>query len=332
LERNWHGPLLNHREVLTTLAQFQDMERRASPQVLLNWRFQQTLYRAYYDAYVARRLAYETELEQQALDVLRQVQRLSAPVALDEAERVLDQAVLAPVAQDLRARVFEMAEALFQSIRMQLSVPRYKAIAVDRGANLDLIDVPLNNRVWLKTRFAAIRGLEGEREQEREIDALVRWTDPGPGGFYDNLGSLTQRPHLVCEPSAQSDPEYRQAPILGTERGMRVRTGWCAYTETRYESPLRLRYDGLDPNAQYMVRVVYSGDNFAAKMRLVANERFEVHPYMIKPMPIRPVEFDVPPEATRAGSLTLAWTQNHGRGGNGRGCQVAEVWLIRKAP
>ena len=53
LERNWHGPLLNHREVLTTLAQFQDMERRASPQVLLNWRFQQALYRAYYDAYVA---------------------------------------------------------------------------------------------------------------------------------------------------------------------------------------------------------------------------------------------------------------------------------------
>ena len=28
---------------------------------------------------------------------------------------------------------------------MQLSVPHYKAIAVDRGANLDTIDVPLNN-------------------------------------------------------------------------------------------------------------------------------------------------------------------------------------------
>ena len=53
--------------------------------------------------------------------------------------------------------MFELAEALFQSIRMQLSVPRYKAISVDRGANLDTIDVPLNNRQWLEQRFAAIR-------------------------------------------------------------------------------------------------------------------------------------------------------------------------------
>jgi hypothetical protein len=334
LERNWHGPLLSNREVFTTLAQFQDMERHASPQVLLNWRFQQALYRAYYDAYVARRLAYETELEQQAIDVLRQAPRLGAPVALDEAGHILDQAVLAPVAQDLRARVFEMAEALYQSVRMQLSVPRYKAIAVDRGANLDLIDVPLNNRVWLKARIAEIHGLagEGEREQQRQIDAIVHWNDPGPGGFYDNLGSLSQRPHLVCQPAAESDPEYRQAPILGTERGLRLRTGWCAYTETRYDSPLRLHYDGLDPKAQYKVRVVYSGDNFGAKMRLVADEQFEVHPYITKPMPPHPVEFDVPAEATRDGSLTLSWTQTPGRGGNGRGCQVAEVWLIRNTP
>ena len=46
---------------------------------------------------------------------------------------------------DWRARVFALAEALFQSIRMQLSVARYKAIAVDRGATLDTVDAPLNN-------------------------------------------------------------------------------------------------------------------------------------------------------------------------------------------
>ena len=46
----------------------------------------------------------------------------------------------------------ELAEALYQSIRMQLSVERYKAISVGRGANLDTIDVPLNNRRWLKQR------------------------------------------------------------------------------------------------------------------------------------------------------------------------------------
>jgi hypothetical protein len=95
---------------------------------------------------------------------------------------------------------------------------------------------------------------------------------------------------------------------------------------------LRLHYDGLDPQARYKVRVVYSGDNFQAKIRLVADEQFEVHPYRAKDVSLRPVEFDVPAEATRDGSLTLAWNQAPGRGGNGRGCQVGEVWLIRIAP
>ena len=49
-------------------------------------------------------------------------------------------------AREWRARTFELAEALFQSIRMQLSVVRYQAIAVGRGANLDAIDYGLNNR------------------------------------------------------------------------------------------------------------------------------------------------------------------------------------------
>ena len=83
-------------------------------------------------------------------------------MAIEQAEAILDRAVTQPVATDLRARVFELAEALFQSIHMQLSVPRYKAIDVGRGATLDTIDQVLNNRPWLKGRFAAIRTLGTE--------------------------------------------------------------------------------------------------------------------------------------------------------------------------
>ncbi len=71
LEKNWEGPLLTNAGIETTLQQFQDMERDASPRDLLNWRFQQGLYRAYYDAYVRRRLAFETVLEAAAMDELR---------------------------------------------------------------------------------------------------------------------------------------------------------------------------------------------------------------------------------------------------------------------
>ncbi len=68
LEQNWRGPLLTNGSVETTLQQFRTLERRVPPRVLANWRFQQALYRAYYDAYVRSRLIYETDLEEQAID------------------------------------------------------------------------------------------------------------------------------------------------------------------------------------------------------------------------------------------------------------------------
>ena len=46
LERNWQGPLLTNGNVDQTFAQFRSLEQSASPQLLLNWRFQHLLYRA----------------------------------------------------------------------------------------------------------------------------------------------------------------------------------------------------------------------------------------------------------------------------------------------
>jgi hypothetical protein len=45
--------------------------------------------------------------------------------------------------------------------------------------------------------------------------------------------------------------------------------------------------------------------------------------------PVSPIEFEVSRAATADGVLTLMWTEETGRGSNGRGCQLAEVWLIR---
>src|SRR5581483_2161598 len=100
---------------------------------------------------------YEQGLEDRAMEALRAAPRAGSLTALAEAETLVDDTVTHPVAQDWRARVFDLAEALYQSIRMQLSVERYQAIAVERGANLYSVDAPLNNRVWLHERFAALR-------------------------------------------------------------------------------------------------------------------------------------------------------------------------------
>ncbi len=85
-----------------------------------------------------------------------------------------------------------------------------------------------------------------------------------------------------------------------------------------------------DREAAYKIRVVYGGDSPGVKIRLVANDSIEIHPLIAKPAPVAPVEFDIPREATRNGELNLSWFRDPSAGGNGRGCQVSEVWLVRK--
>jgi hypothetical protein len=328
LERNWRGPLATNAGVYSTLAQFQAMERAASPDDLHNWRFQQALYRAYYDAYTRSRLLHETALEDQAMAALRNARVTGAVAAMTRAEAALDGAVSPRVSEDWRARVFELAEALFESIRMQLSVSRYKAISVDRGANLDTIDFPLNNRVWLKQRFAELRAAD-EGEWLRAIDEIVNWTNPGPGGFYDDLGNFTRQPHLVRGVGFERDPAFLESSLVGFAGRTANRTSWWDHAESLNDAPLKMHYSGLDVNARYKIRVVYAGDSPTRKIRLEAGG-VEVHPPMQKPSPMRPVEFDIPANAVRNGELDLSWYREPGAGGNGRGCQVAEVWLIRK--
>lgn len=331
LEKNWQGPLLANEAVSTTLKQFQEMERAATPQDLLNWRFQQAMYRAYYDAYERSRLLYETQLEERALEQLRAAKRLGSLLALKEAETILDRSDTEKVAADWSARIHELAEALYQSIRMQLNVERYKAISVGRGANLDTIEVPLNNRRWLKRRFAELRQLDSESERLKGIEAIVNWTNPGPGGFYDDLGNPSCQPHLVRGHGFAKDPAFYKSSLVGFHYVPDWRLSWCTHAESLYDAPLQMHYRGLDPQAQYKVRVVYAGDNLIrARVRLVANGTTEIHPLQGKPSPVRPIEFDIPKTATAKRELALSWFQEPGRGGSGRGCQVAEVWLIRK--
>ena len=330
LERNWRGPLAANAGVSTTLSQFQAMERGATPQVRANWRFQQALYRAYYDATTRARLMEETETEAKAMAELRNAKATGALAAVTRADELLGRASTDTVAAGWRARVFELGEALFQSIRMQLSVPRYQAISVDRGANLDTVDAPLNNRGWLRQRFAAVRQAADETERLKALDEIVNWTDPGPGGFYDDLGDPSRQPHLVSGLGYEKDPAFWETPLVGFGGSGAQRISWRTHAEGLFENPLRVRYRGLDRSAQYKVRVVYAGDSPGMKIRLVANGTVEIHPPMAKPQPVRPIEFDIPKQATEKGELDLSWTRDPGLGGNGRGAQVAEIWLIEK--
>jgi hypothetical protein len=334
LERNWRGPAIANTGIEATLGAFREMERTAPPQLRANWRFQQALYRAYYDAFVRVRAIDERAREERALTHLRDARALGPQRAVAEAERELDGGA-APPGRDLRARVFELAEALFQSVRMQLSVPRYQAIAVGRGANLDLIDYPLNDAPWLRARFAEIRAASSEAQMLTQIDAIVNYTNPGPGGFYDDLGDPLNSPHLVRTVTFEQDPAFLTGPMTyfgGSPATPGKRISWWTEAQTLNDQPMHMKYAGLDPGARYRVRIVYGGDSERRPVKLVANGAFEIHPMMPRPFDYKPLEFDIPREATREGRLTLTFSKQPGLGGNGRGVQVSEVWLMRAPP
>ena len=195
--------------------------------------------------------------------------------AMEQREAILDRAVTQPVAADRRARVFELAEALFQSIRMQLSVERYQAIAVERGANLDTIDVPLNNRPWLKRsspRSAAgqrsdrLRGIErpGQLDRSRSRRVLRR---PGrPDG---------SRTWSAARGSSRT--RYSAWPLTGFATRPTGRWPGAAYAESLYDTPLRMHYADLDPRRRTGCASSTPGDQFATRIRLVA-EGVEIHP------------------------------------------------------
>ncbi len=343
LEENWRGPALANQGIEATWQKFQAMERAGGPKLRTNWRFQMAMFRAACDVYVKHRLAYEQDLERVAMSLLGSAPEKGALAALDAAQATLDRARASRVTADLHEQVFVLGESLFQSIRMQLSVARHRAIAPDRGATLDTIDLPLNNRLWLLARFEAIRVLPDEPARLAAIREIVNWTNPGPGGFYDDLGDLTHQPHLVRNPNPDTDPSNLESAYVGfaDQKGRvtepdnldsALRYSWLNHAETLRGTPLRLHYEKLDPNASYRVRVVYGGDSLNKHIRLVANDTIEIHSLLPKPQPIKPVEFAIPRAATAKGELTLSWYGDAALGGNGRGCQVSEVWLIKESP
>ena len=162
--------------------------------------------RAYYDASVRRRLIFESEVETRAMKVVATEKNSLA--AMKRAEQLLGERFSDP----LHTRILTLGEALFQSIGMQLSVEKYKAIAIDRGACLDTLDYPLNNRIWLRNEFRKIRALGSEALRHEALRHIASWTNPGPGGFYDDLGHPGKQPHLVIGPSFAEDPGAMACP------------------------------------------------------------------------------------------------------------------------
>ncbi|MEM1570004.1 MAG: hypothetical protein QXL27_02450 [Candidatus Bathyarchaeia archaeon] len=335
LEDNWIGPAIANDSIEVTLRQWQELEKKVPQEVLENWRFQMGLLRAYYDAYVRRRLIYETELEEEAIERLESANSIGSLRAIEEAEKILRKAQTEPVAVEYRKKCEELADKLFKNIGLQLSVKRHQAANWERGAFMDDIDMPLNNMNWLLAQFQIVRKMEDEDQRLKAIDRIINRVNPGPGGFYENFGSYVSINRLFEANDWRKDPGFISSrgitfatPLLHLE-GKRfkydgVPLAWVNKIFSPYQHPLTISYDGLDPTASYRIRITYVGFS-GDEVKLLADEKYIIHDFINITGKCITIECSIPQEATIGGKLNLTWIAKEGS----RGVSVAELWIMK---
>lgn len=320
LERNWVGPAAENGAipiVADGIAAFGDAGRD-------NWRWQMVELRAYYDAFVRARLLRETRLEDEANAVLARAAEIGAEAAMGRAE-----AILATPLDDRLARareaVVEVCERLHKSIALQTSVPKYAASAAERGAVLDFLDVPLNDRWWIEDEFAEIRALGSEVEKVARLLRIATWEDPGPGGFYDDVGNVAASPRVVRGETIETQPDLERVSlpdVMWWDEGLsRERLSWQSYMMW----PYGMRYRALDPAASYVVRTT----GYGQCLLKIDDERVEptIDGRGIGEMK----EFPVPAAALADGELHLTFARPFEPGVNWRQqSRLTEVWLLKR--
>ncbi len=306
LERNWRGPLIDNGNVEATFLLW-DKLAASLPNLNTNWRWQMLQLRAVYDTFVRRRQIHERSLEAKANTILLR-KDLSPDKAMDLALTTIGQW---PLGGHLRDRIVDLCEQLFQSIGLQTSVTKYQASGTERGAVLDFVDYPLNNRYWLEDQFRQIRDLPTEDAKRTRLTEIATWESPGPGSFYDDIGNEGRAPH--------TEMDDRDEPMFWwLDQGMsRLR---LSSQTTMW--PKRLSYEGIDPTATYKVKTGGQGKSLLSiDGQPVTGQKKDDF-----------FEFDVPPEALADGRLELTWEipKDESHLNWRQRSRLAEVWLIRK--
>lgn len=260
LERNFEGALAENGGVDATLALWTALEAR-KPDLAGNWRWQMCLFRAYYDAYIRHRLIHESGLEKEANARLLEAREVGVDQAIDNALAVLKRADTDRVHPEWLARIEALAADLFTSTGLQTSVEKYQASDPQRGAVLDFVNHPLNNRWWLEDELAKVRSMTSDQAKIERLATIATWENPGPGSFYDDIGNVGKSPHVV-RGAALGGPllDVDNTPMPGFmwwEKGQtRVRQSWISGMDW----PEALKYVALDPDAEYFIRTTGKGE------------------------------------------------------------------------
>lgn len=146
LEQNWAGDPAYNTSIDTAYNIFTGLEKEF-PFLSENWRFVLHLFRACCDKLVRDRRLFELGLIDEAEAFIRQGKTEDA---IEILKTDFDSEY-----KTLRARLFTLAQKLFELIGIQLDVEHFGGMAWERGCTLLTIDNPVTDRQWLLNRIEA---------------------------------------------------------------------------------------------------------------------------------------------------------------------------------
>ena len=313
LEQNWVGPIAENAGIGKTLEHWKSLEN-GNPQLAGNWRWQQLVMRAYFDAYIQQRNNYEKKLEAEANNILANAKTLGADKAMEQALAHVQLAESEPVAQNLKQKAIFYLDELNKSVGLQSSVKLYYAAGAERGALRDFIDYPLNNRWWLEDEFKKIREMKSEDEKLAKLEFIRTYENPGDGSFYDNISSADAL-HVTSETDDAIDYLWEN-------------DGWSRKrlsTQLFQFEPV-LEYNELDPNSNYLIRVSGYGEALLrANGERLKPTKYEKGFEQFK-------EFPLSKELIKDGKLKITFDKPNEEHLNWRQqSRVTDVWVL-KAP
>jgi hypothetical protein len=313
LERNWVGPVEVNGAIETTFAFWQNLELK-NPELKNNWRWQQLVMRSYYDTYTRRRKIYEQGLEMKADEALKKAAVIGSDKAMDSALAIVNEADKNPVYPELRQKIVDYCAALFESIGMQTSVKKYNASGEERGAILDFLDYPLNNRWWLSDEFAKIRRMNAEEEKLARLKIIYTWENPGPGSYYDDISDISKEPHVQTWSDDATD-------VAWWDNGMSRKR----LSTQLFQNYPKLVYEDLDPKGHYTIRIAGYGE---ALLR-IDGERVDPTVYNKGLEEFK--EFAVPVKDVCDGKIEVTFDEPEESKINWRQkSKVCDVWLLKQ--
>lgn len=329
LEKDLEAPLATNQGIDRYYSLVKNAGEKIPPNLLaLDYRWREHMQKAALDKYFQMKLKREHERQEQATATLTR--------GLEAKKEAGWLAESVSAGNTLLTEPMETAE--MKSLReeaLRVADESNKVFGI-KNTGLAAFDADLTGSHWLAAQVKRALEISDAAAQRSFVDGLVHYEDAGEGGFYDDAGSKGRQPHLTRGQSAGNPAQFRTA----LDPNNRPSANSFAYNQ---QQSVVFSYTGLDPNAQYKVKVTLvaprrppSADAAAGDARPTKRmENIVVDDVTLAPnveIPLytaKQFEFDVPRSVTSDGAMELKFEKASDEAAYSATI-VSEVWVMKK--